>query len=599
MKLVKKINVELNRKGFPKEIDVVQYDTGLQLECIVKDFDIPDGTIATLYAEKPSGKFVYQQTGIEISDNTIIVDLENQVITEHGKVWMQITLSNGTDTISTFEMLMEVQKSRKDSGAVESTTVIRAFDEAIEKAVAQINEARDAASKYISESVDQSLSIDGKAADAAAVGKKVTELDENLVNHHLYYDEITDILNNKISIVNEHNLIKGSIEDSISPNYLGTLSHRCVIIDLDAIEDKIHNLKIDYTINGIIPLFKRFFFKSDGQTKLDYDREWRLFSNKTDILISVDELRKTHPEIKYMALDMIFTTDGTENTFIDNGISDVLVFRIYQIIEKRKTYVVVDKNGNGDFTTIQSAIDATIPGDTILVNNGTYEEEIRMYNKERRIIGKSKENTFIISKSKEYGHEPLQCDTGYISNLTIIGGYGQNYVEGSTDATSYAVHIDNANVKERTLIVENCNFISNVSSAVGMGVRYNQKVIFKNCYFETNAPKVYSEVYSQFTDCGAIFCHNDASGSNLGDDAYLSIENCELKGVTTALSLQSQNNDNEMKVRFINNVLWSKTNRKNNAVTIRINPATNGHIAGNDIILDDISFGNNINLLNA
>lgn len=181
MKLVKKINVELNRKGFPKEIDVVQYDTGLQLKCIVKDFDIPNGTTATLYAEKPSGKFVYQQTGIEISDNTIIVDLENQVITEHGKVWMQITLSNGTDTISTFEMLMKVQKSRKDSGAVESTTVIRAFDEAIEKAVAQINEARDAASKYISESVDQSLSIAGKAADAAAVGKKVTELNEKLV----------------------------------------------------------------------------------------------------------------------------------------------------------------------------------------------------------------------------------------------------------------------------------------------------------------------------------------------------------------------------------------------------------------------------------
>lgn len=200
MKLVKKINVELNRKGFPKEIDVVQYDTGLQLKCIVKDFDIPNGTTATLYAEKPSGKFVYQQKGIEISDNTIIVDLENQAITEHGKVWTQITLSNGTDTISTFEMLMKVQKSRKDSGAVESTTVIRAFDEAIEKAVAQINEARDAASKYISESVDQSLSIAGKAADAAAVGKKVTELNEKIVQETgKLSDDINRIIEFKIS----------------------------------------------------------------------------------------------------------------------------------------------------------------------------------------------------------------------------------------------------------------------------------------------------------------------------------------------------------------------------------------------------------------
>lgn len=100
MKVVKQIDIYLTNKRNVKVIDVVQYDTGIQLVFNVKDFSIPSGTTATLYVQKPSGKFVYQEDEITVAAEMITIDLENQAITEHGKVLYQVTLENGSDDIT-------------------------------------------------------------------------------------------------------------------------------------------------------------------------------------------------------------------------------------------------------------------------------------------------------------------------------------------------------------------------------------------------------------------------------------------------------------------------------------------------------------------
>lgn len=129
MKAKKEVNIYLTNKRNVVPVDVVQYDTGVQLVFTVKDFSIPSEATATLYVQKPSGKFVYQTDGITISDNIITIDLENQALTEHGKVPYQVTITSGTDTVTSFAGLMLVERSLKDAGAVESKTVIKAFDE--------------------------------------------------------------------------------------------------------------------------------------------------------------------------------------------------------------------------------------------------------------------------------------------------------------------------------------------------------------------------------------------------------------------------------------------------------------------------------------
>ena len=137
MKATKNIDIYLIGKRPVKPIDVVQYDTGIQLVFTVKDFTIPSGATATLYVQKPSGKFVYQEKNITIANNTITVDLENQALTEYGRTPYQMTISSGSDTVTSFAGLMIVERSLKDAGAVESATVIKAFDEVTADKIAE------------------------------------------------------------------------------------------------------------------------------------------------------------------------------------------------------------------------------------------------------------------------------------------------------------------------------------------------------------------------------------------------------------------------------------------------------------------------------
>ena len=298
----------------------------------------------------------------------------------------------------------------------------------------------------------------------------------------------------------------------------------------------------------------------------------------------------------------IFTseTKGTTPTLIDVASPFLWCIKLSVVtLEKNKfsNTVIVDKNGGFDYTTIQEAIDGTNDGDTILIMPSVYEEQIKMWGKNRNLVGLDKEKCIIVSKSRLYNNEPLQANIGCISNLTLIAGYGLTPIDKDTVSTSYALHVEYANATSFELVIENCNIISNVAPAIGLGVRYNQKVTIKNCYLETKAKEMYSSVYSNYFNCGAIFCHNDASGSNLGTGGYISIENCELKGVSTAITLQSQNNGNTLTHRFLKNILWSTENGTENAITLRTE-ATSGHLVGSDGVLDSISFGNNVTELN-
>lgn len=168
MKAVKEINIYLLRKRNAQNIDVVQYDTGIQLVFNVLDFEIPAGTTATLYVQKPSGKFVYQQQNISVVDNIIVIALENQAITEHGRTPYQITLTNGNDEISTFSGVLCVEKSLKNAGAVESKTVIKAFDEVIADKVAEFqNRAETAANAVIATIPDDYSELSAKVGEMA------------------------------------------------------------------------------------------------------------------------------------------------------------------------------------------------------------------------------------------------------------------------------------------------------------------------------------------------------------------------------------------------------------------------------------------------
>lgn len=218
MKIQKIIQVYLMNKRFTKPIDVTQYDTGIQLVFEIMDYDIPSGTSAIMYVQKPSGKFVYQTTKITVSGNTVTIDLENQALTESGKVGYQVSLVNGSDTITTFTGLMEVDKSLKDSGATESKTVVSAFDNLTAEEIAKITSATNAQiSRVQAESALQQLAVEDK-------GKKVLDtIPDEYVELDSRVESVRDSLRTKADAIVQTVQGKEILVNDASDDYIRNL----------------------------------------------------------------------------------------------------------------------------------------------------------------------------------------------------------------------------------------------------------------------------------------------------------------------------------------------------------------------------------------
>lgn len=202
MKVRKEIDIYLVQKRNVKVIDVVQYDKGIQLVFNVKDFEIPSGTSATLYVQKPSGKFVYQEDEITIEGNAITIDLENQAIAEDGKVSYQVSLTNGSDDITTFEGVMMVQKSLKDAGAIKSSTVIRAFNEAVDERVAEFK----ARAEQIATNIIATIPEDYQVMEAK-VNQLANAIKGNLSGAVVFVDDVSPVEHNPSVKVHGKNLL--------------------------------------------------------------------------------------------------------------------------------------------------------------------------------------------------------------------------------------------------------------------------------------------------------------------------------------------------------------------------------------------------------
>lgn len=274
-----------------------------------------------------------------------------------------------------------------------------------------------------------------------------------------------------------------------------------------------------------------------------------------------------------------------------------IVTHVKELETGNGNYVIV--GGNSVYQTIQSAIDATQDGDTIIVLPGTYNEAVEMFGKNRHLVGIDRDSCIIYSGSGLYDSPALEASIGSVRNLTIISGNDDGLTENSTIAKAYAIHIESANATEYTLNIENCFIKSALHAAIGMGVRYNQHVNIVNCYVETECTQTYSYATQTFIDSAPILFHNDSLGSNKGGNGSLHISKCELVGKSCVVMARSMENGNNLTVRFDRNLAYYT----NNTGTIveywgSIPPIDSDHFVGSDVFFDKNSFGNNQNALN-
>lgn len=182
----------------------------------------------------------------------------------------------------------------------------------------------------------------------------------------------------------------------------------------------------------------------------------------------------------------------------------ILTSKITYAKESRypKEYIIA-QDGSGDFVTIQEGVDKAADGDTLIIREGTYNEEVLVMNKEINLIGVDKTLCIIKYDTASYRHVPLTIAAGKVSNLTICGvdsGMEQTCLteeeiarinaelvgdswERQKNYKGYAVHIDQNFLYGRQLSFENCCIVSENSHCVGIGTRGESVISFEGCDF--------------------------------------------------------------------------------------------------------------------
>ena len=167
----------------------------------------------------------------------------------------------------------------------------------------------------------------------------------------------------------------------------------------------------------------------------------------------------------------------------------------------------VRKNGTGDFTTIQAAVNNANSGDTIYIGPGTYVEPVTIVGKTLSLIGSNRSKCIIKYSTADYFNVPLYIQAGEVKNLTIIGHDGQ---------AGYAIHIDNDYQFNRSISFSNCRIVSrNAQQCLGIGTYGNNSISFNNCTFESNTR--------------VMFYHNTVRPELAGPSA-INFNSCKFKG---------------------------------------------------------------------
>lgn len=124
------VELYLLKKSFTPSVNITQADTGHQIECTFPDFILPSGTTAKVWAIKPSGKIVYNDCAV--SENSVIINVTNQMAAEKGVTLAQIKLDNNGELVSSFPIHIKCSMDISGNGT-ESKNEITILDKFLEE----------------------------------------------------------------------------------------------------------------------------------------------------------------------------------------------------------------------------------------------------------------------------------------------------------------------------------------------------------------------------------------------------------------------------------------------------------------------------------
>lgn len=203
--------------------------------------------------------------------------------------------------------------------------------------------------------------------------------------------------------------------------------------------------------------------------------------------------------------------------------------------------IIVAKDGSGDYTTIQQAVDAAPEGALILVREGIYDEKLVIHKPNLRIVGASRENTVLthsyyakmhFDDGTEQGtfctYTLLVCADGVtVENMTIRNDAGPGKIVGQAVAVYAAADRD---------VFRSCNMIANqdtlfcgpasektarVSSPYDIGKTdspgdcndLGRRVYFEDCFIRGDIDFIFGSYRCWFERC-TLFCNDRGAKVN-------------------------------------------------------------------------------------
>ena len=539
---MQKIRIDFDNPGLPQHISAVENDSQSRFFQATlyengKAYTAPEGaTYSIMYRGfGPQNQGWYdtindgagKRAACAVSGNVVTCEIARQAlqVPGHVSIVLCVTTRKGY-MLKSWPIECDCKNDRYDS-----TVEIQSFFYITRVSNADWNQAIQAW-EDLKNTIDPTLSISGKAADAAKVGEAVGQVKEDL-------DDINFRMTPEVKYTNWF----GHTREVTNGYYLNYTNG-----------NPVGNASYGYSEYYPIKRNTKYYANGFGAgAQFCFYNLSKKFISGILLDSGVGEFQ-TPNDCDYIRYSIALSNLPNPITVIEGesvGAYTPYEFMGYKTIEKR----ILEVGAKYPYKTVMSAVDDAVDGDVVFIYAGTYDNEIVDASKKTiSIIGEDRDRVIIKNDFGTYTRPPVQMASGLLKNVTLIA---VDTGKPSTDADGtrpYALHCDYDILAGKSFRVENCILRSWLNSGVGFGLRLDGKMSFYNCIIESKAQRV------------ALFGH-DSPKESLAGNQYLSIKDCVIdSSYDYAVRFDSQRiQDANIYLVLINNTVVDSNDTPNSA----------------------------------
>lgn len=499
---MQKIRIDFDNPGLPQHINAVENDSQSRFFQATlyengKAYTAPEGaTYSIMYRGfGPQNQGWYdtindgagKRAACAVSGNVVTCEIARQALQVPGHVIIVLCVTTGKGyMLKSWPIECDCKNDRYDS-----TVEIQSFfyvtqisNESWTQAIQAVEELKN--------TIDPTLSVSGKAADAAKVGEAVGQVKEDLGNLSSDDGIKSNMIDGSFTGYREKDIETNYIEKNAwyvtGNNTVGKTGSGQIVVGKETssgvVDLRTCSGKLTIGFSNTLGMYGSNFIivgdsTSVGANVVTYYNKNNALNNYDDlfdtskinsdayVIFDIDKLKK-----KYPSAVGLFVNEPTSIWKLTNLISASKKKLKWLQVSGFIPAIVVDKNGNGDYTSIQEAISNAEDNDTIYIKDGIYTETV-VVDKYVHLVGQSKQGTILQQNIGNYANCPLLTTQGSVCNMTIKS-IAPPDVSGLADY-AYAIHLDkNFSEIHGKCEIYNCIIESEVNDAIGAGTNYNQ-----------------------------------------------------------------------------------------------------------------------------